>query len=192
MSWMRSAGRYSGDARRGMAVLAVAGFVLLVIAYFLVAWQQAAAERLRQAAAEHEMVAARAAKAARDGATRLTGADDVTPMFLAGDTPGLAFARFQSIVGEAASAAGLAVKRMQPVDTGDTEAGMPYRLNVDAEGSIAQMRDFLVAVEAALPVMFVTGLEAQPAAATGEAGQYPSEALRMTIRIEAYGWRAAL
>lgn len=190
MSLAHSAVRYSTEARKGMAVLAVAVLALLALAYSLLAWQQAEADRLRQAVSEHEMVVARAAKAARDGAARLTAADNVAPMFLEGDTPGLAFAKFQSIVGEAASKAGLAVKRMQPVDTGDNEAGVPYRLSVDAEGSVTQMRDFLVAVEAGLPVMFVTGLEAQPSAATGEGGEYPSEALRMTVRIEAYGWRA--
>ena len=158
--------------------------------YLFLAWHSAAAERLRQAEAEHDMVAARAAKAAGEGVTRLTEADKVDPMFLEGATPGLVFAKFQSIAGEAASAAGLAVKRMQPVDTGDGEGGMPYRLNMDAEGSIEQLRDFLVDVESGLPIMFVTGLEVQPSAGEGEADQYPSEALRMTVRIEAYGWRA--
>lgn len=179
----------SVEARKGLAVLGVAALALLCAAYLLYAWHAAAAERLQQAEAEHELVAARAAKAASEGATRLTEADNVAPMFLEGATPGLVFATFQSIADEAATAAGLAVKRMQPVDTGDAEGGMPYRLNMDAEGSIEQLRDFLADVESGLPVMFVTGLEVQPAAAEGENDQYPSEALRMTVRIEAYGWR---
>lgn len=179
----------SAEARKGVAVLGVAALTILCVAYLLYAWHAAAAERLQRAEAEHEMVAARAAKAATEGATRLTGADNVAPMFLEGTTPGLVFAKFQSIAGDAAVAAGLAVKRMQPVDTGDAEGAMPYRLNMDAEGSIEQLRDFLADVEAGLPVMFVTGLEIQPAAAEGEADQFPSEALRMTVRIEAYGWR---
>jgi len=179
----------SAEARKGLAVLGVAALALLCAAYLLYAWHAAAAERLQQAEAEHEMVAARAAKAASEGATRLTEADNVAPMFLEGATPGLVFAKFQSIAGEAATAAGLAVKRMQPVDTGDADGGMPYRLNMDAEGSIEQLRDFLADVESGLPVMFVTGLEVQPSAAEGEDDQYPSEALRMTVRIEAYGWR---
>ena len=179
----------SAEARKGLAVLGVAALALLCAAYLLYAWHAAAAERLQQAEAEHELVAARAAKAASEGATRLTEADNVAPMFLEGATPGLVFAKFQSIAGEAATAAGLAVKRMQPVDTGDADGGMPYRLNMDAEGSIEQLRDFLADVESGLPVMFVTGLEVQPSAAEGEDDQYPSEALRMTVRIEAYGWR---
>ena len=190
MTLLKSAKGFSAEARKGMAVLAVAALAVIVMIYLFLAWHSAAAERLRQAEAEHDMVAARAAKAAGEGVTRLTEADKVDPMFLEGATPGLVFAKFQSIAGEAASAAGLAVKRMQPVDTGDGEGSMPYRLNMDAEGSIEQLRDFLADVESGLPIMFVTGLEIQPSAGEGEADQYPSEALRMTVRIEAYGWRA--
>lgn len=189
MTRLAGAKALSTEARKGLAVLGVAALALLCVAYLIYAWHAAAAERLQQAEAEHEMVAARAAKAASEGATRLTEADNVAPMFLEGATPGLVFATFQSLAGEAATAAGLAVKRMQPVDTGDAEGAMPYRLNMDAEGSIEQLRDFLADVESGLPVMFVTGLEVQPAAAEGEDDQYPSEALRMTVRIEAYGWR---
>jgi hypothetical protein len=145
---------------------------------------------VRRAEAERQVVAARVAKAERDGGTRLTAADNVAPMFLDGATPGLAFAKFQSIAGAAAAAAGLEVKRMQPVDTGDGEGAMPYRLNIDVVGSIGQLRDFLAKVESGLPVMFVTGLDVQPAAGQGEGDQYPSESLRATLRIEAYGWRA--
>lgn len=180
---------FSVEARKGMAVLAVAALAVATFAYLMLTWHSQESERLRQAEAEHDLVAARAAKAARDGATRLTAAADVAPMFLDGATPGLAFAKFQSLAGEAASAAGLAVKRMQPVDTGDGAGSVPYRLSVDAEGSIAQLRDFLASVESRLPLMFVTGLEIQPVAPEGEGDGYPSDSLRATIRIEAYGWR---
>lgn len=190
MTLLQSAKGLSGEGRKGLAVIGVAALALLAVLYLLGSWQSVEAERLRQAEAAHDLVAARAAKAQRDGVTRLTGADDVAAMFLEGATPGLAFAKFQSIVGEAATMAGLEVKRMQPVDTGDGEGAMPYRLNMDVEGSIEQLRDFLADVESGLPVMFVTGLESQPLAAEGEADQYPSESLRSTVRIEAYGWRA--
>ena len=190
MNLIRSAKGYSTEARKGMAVLGVAGLAVAGLVYVIASLHFVAADRLRQAESEHEMVAARAAKAEKDGVARLTEADNVAPMFLDGATPGLAFAKFQSIAGEAASAAGLEVKRMQPVDTGDAEATMPYRLNVDVEGSLEQMRDFLADVESGLPLMFVTGLEMQPSTAEGEGDQYPSEKMRMTVRIEAYGWRA--
>ena len=188
MTLVNPARGYSAEARKGMAIVAAAALALCVLAYLLVAWHAAESERLARADAEHKMVAERAAKAEKEGATRLTEADSVAPMFLEGSTPGLVFAKFQSIAGEAASAAGLAVKRMQPADTGDAEAGLPYRLTMDAEGSIEQLRDFLADVESGLPVMFVTGLEIQPASGDGAADEYPSEALRMTLRLEAYGW----
>lgn len=190
MNFIQTAKGFSSEARKGMAVLGVAALALLCLLYLIVSWQSVAAERLQQAQSEHDLVTARAAKAAREGGARLTAADNVAPMFLEGTTPGLAFAKFQAIVGDAAGAAGLAVKRMQPVDTGDAEATMPFRLSVDVDGSIEQVRDFLADVESGLPVMFVTGLEMQPAAAEGQGDQYPSEALRTTLRIEAYGWRA--
>lgn len=182
-------GAYSAEARKGMVILALAALLAIGLLYLLVAWHSSAADSLAQAQAEHELVAARAAKAQREGATRLTAADNVAAMFLEGNTPGLAFATFQSLVGDAAVRAGLAVKRMQPVDTGDAEATAPYRLSMDAEGGIEQLRAFLADVEASLPVMFVTGVEVQPVVAQGEGDGYPSEALRMTFRIEAYGWR---
>lgn len=191
MTLLKSATGYSTEARMGVAILGLAALLSAVLVYLVLSLHAVAADRLRQAQAEHDMVAARAAKAVRDGAARLTAADNVAPMFLDGATPGLAFARFQSIAGDAAQRAGLAVKRMQPVDTGDATAGAPYRLSVDAEGSIEQLRAFLADVESTLPVMFVTGLELQPQAATGEGDGYPSEGLRMTFRIEAYGWRSA-
>lgn len=190
MNFLQQAKDLSAEARRGLAVLGVAALALLAVFYVILGWYGVEADRLRQAEAEHQLVAARAAKAAREGVARLTEADNVAPMFLEGATPGLAFAKFQSAVGEAATVAGLAVKRMQPVDAGDAEGGLPYRLSVDVEGSIEQLRDFLADVESGLPVMFVTGLEIQPSAAAGEGDQYPSEALRMTVRIEAYGWRS--
>ena len=189
MSVPRAPLGFSAEARKGMVILAVAAMAVLAAGYLLISWHSAATESLRQAEAQHELVAARAAKAQRDGITRLTEADTVGPIFLEGATPGLAFARFQSIAGEAAGLAGLAVKRMQPVDTGDGDGATPYRLNMDVEGSIEQLRDFLADIESGLPVMFVTGLEIQPAAGEGGSDQYPSESLRSTVRIEGYGWR---
>ena len=130
---------------------------------------------------------ARAAKAVREGAARLTAADQVEQMFLAGDTPGLAIANFQNIAGEAASASGLSVVRMTPVDVGDGGEGRPFRLSIDADGSLAQLEAFLVAIERSLPVMIVSRLELQPAAAEGTADPFPSEALRISVAVDAEG-----
>lgn len=182
----------SSEARKGAAVLAGAGAVLLCLLYLVLSWQWAAAERLSQASSQHERVAARAAKALRDGASRLTSADDLGPMFLGGETPGLSAAAFQSLAGEAAAKSGLVVSSLQLLETGDSGASTPYRLNVEATGSLDQLRDFLVAIETALPIMFVTRLELRPQAAEGSSDPYPSEALTIAnLHIEAYGWRAA-
>lgn len=182
----------STEARKGVAVLAAAVLLLLGLVYLLLSWQSAAAERLAAAAAEHDLVAARSAKALRDGASRLSAADDVGRMFLAGETPGLSAAAFQSLAGAAAAKSGLVVSSVQLLETGDGEGSTPYRLNLEATGSLAQLRDFLVEIEGALPVMFVTRLELRPQAAEGTADPYASEALSIAnLHIEAYGWRAS-
>jgi len=177
----------SAAARTGLAILAAAVLAVLALAYLLLAWQQAAEDRHVQALAEHDMVMARAAKAVREGAARLTASDQVEQMFLAGDTPGLAIANFQNIAGDAASESGLSVVRMTPVDVGDAGDGKPFRLSIDADGSLAQLEAFLVAIERALPVMIVSRLELQPAAAEGTADPFPSEALRISVAVDAEG-----
>lgn len=179
--------RFSAEARKGIAILMAALLAVLAAAYLLATAQGEAQERLRQAQAEHDLVSARAGKAAREGASRLVAADGVDAMFLEGETPGLAIAAFQKRAGDAAVKAGLAVQRMTSLDAGDEGQGAAYRLNVDAEGSLEQLRNFLVEIESGLPVMFVTRLEVQPAASEEAQDPFPSEALRMTVGIDAYG-----
>ncbi|WP_421693556.1 type II secretion system protein GspM [Aestuariivirga sp.] len=180
----------SPEARRGLAVLATGGLIFLFFAMVLFLWGNSMQEEVQRLRAERDMVAARAAKSSGKSATRLGTSDDVEGMFLQGETPGLALAAFQSVVSEAASASGLSVKRMQPLDSGDAEAGAPYRLGVDADGSLEQLRIFLAKIESMLPVMFVTGLEIRPSSSEGTQDPFPSEALKISVRIDAYGWRS--
>lgn len=186
-----TAATYSAEARKGMAFLAAAGLAVLLVAYMILSWRSSAAERLDKASAEYELVTTRAARAQKQGATRLTAADGVAPMFLEGMTPGVNAAKFQELAGQQATAAGLSVKRMQLVETGDDKAGTPYRISLDIEGSLEQLLAFMTGIESSLPVMFVTGVEMQPAAAEGTGDGYPSEALLATLHIDAYGWRGA-
>jgi len=180
----------SAEAGKGIAILAAMLAALLALAYLLFAWHADAQERLQQAVGQHDLVVARAAKAARAGASRLVAADGVEAMFLEGATPGLAIASFQRIAGDAATASGLSVLRMTPADVSEADPSAPYRLTIDAEGSLEQLRNFLVAIETGLPVLFVTRLDIQPAAAEGAMDEFPSEALRISVGVDAYGWRA--
>ncbi len=181
--------RLSAEAGKGVVILATLLVALLALAYVLFGWHVQAQDRLQQAAEQHDLVAARAAKAARDGASRLIAQDGIEAMFLAGDTPGLAVAAFQRIAGDAAAASGLSVLRITPVDDDEADQAAPYRLNIDAEGSLEQLRSFLLTIESGLPVMFVNRMELQPAASEGIVEEFPSEALRISVGIEAYGWR---
>ena len=76
---------------------------------------------------------------------------------------------------------------------GEAAKGLtPYRLAVDATGGIEQLRGFLADIESGLPLVAVTGFDIKPqtAASPGEQS-YPSEALALSLRLEAYGWASA-
>lgn len=177
----------SPEGRKGAAILAVVALAVAALAYGLFAWQGEESARLAQAQAEYDLVAARAAKALREGAARLSAADNVEQMFLEGATPGIAIASFQKLAGDAAAKSGLSVLRTTPVDAGDAGPDALYRLSIDAEGSLEQLTSFLAEVERGLPVMIVRRLEVQPAAAEGSSDPFPSETLRITVGIDAYG-----
>lgn len=181
----------SAEAAKGAAILAAAFIMVTGAAYLVFAWHGDVQERLQQATEQHDLVAARAARVAREGAKRLVAEDGVDAMFLQGATPGLAVAAFQRLAGDAALASGLSVLRMTPVDVSTAEQASPYRLSIDAEGSLEQLRSFLITLESGLPVMFVTRLDVQPAAAEGTADEFPSEALRISLAVDAFGWRDA-
>ena len=106
--------------------------------------------------------ARRARAAPMTGNPRLTEADKPERMFLPGTTAGTTLAAFQSIVNEAATRTGMSVLRTQPLPTDEAEGLSPYRLAVDATGSLEQLRAFLTALESSLPVIIVTGFEIQP------------------------------
>ncbi|MFM8747892.1 MAG: type II secretion system protein GspM [Aestuariivirga sp.] len=182
--------RLSAEARRGLAIVAGAILIAGVSAAGLAAWHGSLEERVAQQQAERDLLAARVEKKVRDGAGRLTAADGPERLFLTGATPGLTMAGFQELVGGAAATSGLSVLRIQPFEASDGEgSSIPaYRLGIDAEGSLEQLRAFLISIEAMLPLMFVTGLEIRPQSAAGAADPYPSEALRASFRVEAHGW----
>lgn len=184
-------GKLSPEARKGIAILAGAGLIVAATVMGLAAWHSSLGERIAQQQTEHDLLSARAAKKAREGAGRLTAANSPERLFLAGATPGLTMAGFQELVGEAAESSGLNVVRIQPFETSDAEAQYEatYRLGIDAEGRLEQLQAFLISVEAMLPLIFVTGLEIRPQMASDAGDPYPSEALRASFRIEAHGWR---
>lgn len=178
----------SPEARKGVLV-AAGGLVLMIAAVVLpYLWQAQLAQQVAAQKAELELVEARAARA-NDRNPRLTESDKPERMFLPGTTAGTTLAAFQSIVGEAAARTGMSVLRTQPLPTDQIEGLSPYRLAVDATGSLEQLRAFLVTLESTLPIIIVTGFEIQPRSSEGPAAQpYPSEDLAVSLKLEAYAW----
>lgn len=178
----------SAPARKGAVVTVGSLAVLLALAVLPYLWQAQIKEQVAAQKAELALVEARAGRA-QDRNPRLTEADRPERMFLPGTTSGTTLAAFQSLVGEAATRTGMSVLRTQPLPTDAVEGLSPYRLAVDATGSLEQLRAFLTMLESTLPIIIVSGFEIQPRSTEGPAAQpYPSEDLAVSLRLEAYAW----
>jgi hypothetical protein len=184
--------KLSARARKGALILLASAILLVALAVVPFFWN--ASLRERAAAQEADLALVKARVLARQGARGpvLTEQDEVQSMFLSGATAGSTLAEFQTIVGEAATASGISVLRMQPLPTEEAAGLSPYRLAVDAEGGLEQLQSLLLDIEALLPVVIVSGLDVVPRSAGGSEPQpYPSEELAITLRLEAYAWRGA-
>ena len=182
---------FSPLARKGAMILACGMIALAVLSVLPFLWYADLREQAATQRAERELVEARAGRQ-REAAPRLTEADQLDRMFLPGATDGTALAAFQSLVSDAAVRSGMSVLRLQPLPMDAAEGLSPFRLGVDASGSMDQLRAFLTDVESMLPVVIVTGFEIEPRSADGaEADPYPSEDLAVTVELEAFAWRPA-
>jgi hypothetical protein len=112
----------------------------------------------------------------------ITADDDFGAMFVAGKTPGLGLAELQRRIGDIAAKSGMTVARAQPLGSGQDD-GSVLRMDLEMAGNIQSLRDFLLALETGLPVVFVR--EARIAAG-------PDESLVVALQIESYGaWETA-
>lgn len=183
------AGGLSSLARRGAAIITAALTALVVLAalpYALHARLQGDALAQRS---ELALVTARMDRASNRNPA-LTQADKPERMFLPTAAAGITLAAFQSLVNEAAARSGMTILRMQPLQTDDIPDASPFRIGVDASGSLEQLRSFLTDVESMLPIIIVNSFEIRPRAPTGaEAQPYPSEDLAVSLKLEAYAWR---
>lgn len=175
-------------ARKGGLTMLAGGVIAVLLAVGPFLWLGGLREQAAADKTQYDLIAARAARLAEGGGVRLTEADQPGRLFLPGETAGTTLAAFQSVVNEAALRSGLAITRMTPLPA-ETVEGLPvYGLSVDATGSIAQLRSFLADIESGLPLVIVTGFEIKPQAVAGSEEQtYASEALALSLRLEAYG-----
>jgi hypothetical protein len=179
-------------ARKGGWIILASALLLLLLAILPYVWQASLRQQAAAQEAELELVKARVLARQSARGPVLTGQDQVQAMFLSGATAGTTLAEFQTLVSGAAAASGISVLRMQPLPTDEVQGLSPYRLAVDATGSLEQLRTFLLQIETTLPVLIVSGLEIVPRSAGGAEPQpYPSEDLAVTLKLEAYAWRGA-
>ena len=175
-------------ARKG-GLYVLAGFAIaILLAAMPFLWLGSLNEQAVADKTEYDLIAARAARLAENGRVRLTEADQPGRLFIPAETAGTTLAAFQSLVDGVAGKNGLTVTRMTPLPT-ETQKGLaPYRLSVDATGSIEQLRGFLAEIESGLPLVIVTGFEIKPETAASSGEQtFPSENLAVSLRLEAYG-----
>ncbi len=184
--------KFSPRAMKGARILLASVLLLLLLAVLPYVWHASLRQQVAAQTAELDLVKARVLARESARGPVLSEKDQLQDMFLPGTTAGTTLAAFQTLVSEAAAASGINVLRMQPLPTVEVEGLSPYRLAVDAAGSLEQLQAFLLDVEAMLPVVIVSGFEIVPRAAGGSEPQpYPSEDLAITLRLEAYAWRGA-
>lgn len=178
-------------ALKGGLIVLAAALLLCVLAVLPYVWHGHLLGQAAVQTAELDLLKAKVQARASARGPVLTEADQLENMFLPGSTAGTTLAAFQSIVNEAAGASGISVLRMQPLPAEEAKGLSPYRLAVDATGSLEQVQSFLAGVESMLPMVIVTGLEIRPGSTDGaEVESYPSENLAVSLRLEAYSWRA--
>ncbi len=181
--------RLSGKGRWGL-VLVITGCLGLVAAAVLpFVWTASLAAELGEKRIELTFIESRL-KAAKGGVkVRLTAGDNIEPLFVAGTTPGLALAGLQGFLGKLASDNGMAVERLQPLQA-ENEGGLAVlRMEVEAAGSIENLRNYLLAIEAGQPLIFVNRIRiAAPEGGPQEGNALPSERLSVALQLEAYGW----
>ena len=181
--------RLSAKGRWGLVLIVMGVIALAAAAIVPFAWRESLAAEIVEKRVELRFIEGRL-KAAKGGVkVRLTAADNIDPLFVAGTTPGLALAGLQDFVGKLASDNGMAVERLQPLQA-DNEGGLAVlRMEVEAAGSIESVRNYLLALEAGQPLIFVNRARiAAPEGAAAESAALPSEKLSVALQLEAYGW----
>lgn len=178
----RAAKRLSPPAMAGLAILAF-GLALAVTAAILPYYGGAATqERLAERAAELRFLEKKIGDAP-NSRQAIGETDDYAPMFVAGTTPGLGLAELQRRVSELAAQSGMTLERAQPLPADRQDSAAMLQMDVEMTGGIQSLRDFLLALETGLPVIFVR--QARIASA-------PGDTLVIALRIESHGlWEVA-
>lgn len=173
----------------GLALLAVALVLLAGLAAAPFVWRLSLDAGIAEKAIEQRFIEAKLKAAKNGNRALLTAADKIDGLFLPGTTSGTTMAELQGLIARLAAETGLAVKRSQPLQEDRRGNLAILRMEVETDGDISRLRNYLLAVEAGQPFLFITGMRIVAPDAQADAGAaLPSDALAVVLRLEAYAW----
>jgi Type II secretion system (T2SS), protein M subtype b len=193
MTVRANASTLSANGRWGAALLLAGIIVMAGLASLPYIWHANANETLAEKNLELRFIEAKLKSARNNRRSNLTAVDNIEPIFVAGNTPGLALAEMQNFVGTLASGNGMSIDRLQPLQTELDGSLAVLRMEVETVGSIESLRGYLLALETAEPVMFINRVRISAPDNQAEAsGALPSDKLTVLVQLEAFGWWEAL
>ncbi len=172
----------------GLALLISAVLAMAALAALPFALQASELSGLAEKRLELRFMEARLKSAKEGPQNRLTEADNVDPLFVSGTTTGLAVAEMQAFASKLAQASGLAVQRLQPLQADRDGKLAVLRIEAEVTGSIEGLTQYLLAVEAGQPMMFVNRMKIAAPEALSDTGALPSEQLTVTLQLESFAW----
>jgi hypothetical protein len=179
----------TGKASWGLTLLVLAVIAMAGLAVLPYVWQQWQQPVLAEQRLELRFLEAKLNKAHSGPKNQLSEADDVTPLFVSGTTTGLAMAEMQGIASQLATANGMTVERLQPLQTDQEDRLATLRMEAEVSGSLDNLRHYLAALESAVPLMFVNRMKiAAPENADAGGDALPSDQLTVTLQLESFGW----
>jgi Type II secretion system (T2SS), protein M subtype b len=173
----------------GLAILLIAILAMSAIAALPYYWNAMASAQLNESRNELHFVEAKLKSAKRTQRIGLSAADNIEPLFTSGATSGLALADLQRLVGNIAEVNGMVIERTQPLQTEYSNGLAVLRMEVEASGSIENLRGYLLAIETGQPLIFVNSAKISASESqTENAVELPSDKLTVALQLEAYGW----
>ena len=129
---------------KGAWIVLAAVLLLLLAAVLPYVWHGSLRQQAAAQSAELDLLKARVLARESARGPVLTEQDQLQDMFLPGTTAGTTLASFQTSSARRPRQAASSVLRMQPLPTDEVEGLSPYRLAVDATGSLEQLQQFLL------------------------------------------------
>jgi hypothetical protein len=176
----------------GLAILllGLAGLSAAAAAPFL--WRPALAVRLDDGQRLMQLIESKLAQAEANRKPLLVTAANAGEAYVTGETAGLATASLQRIMVDLANANDMRVEKVQPLPADAKDGLARLRLEIETTGSLESLRGYLMAIETGTPLLFVKEAHVTTSASPGgDSSQLPSEALTVSLQVEAYSWWGA-